>query len=330
MRLLLTVFLLITAALMPCAAVASGSGSGPHGPTIPPDRAGELISNFDELASKFDAKVCAECHEDVYNQWAHSPKAHAFSTERVLQTWRTFIKQGLDREKNPDWSGEYVTRMSIKSHCLWCHAPVIKYATDDLVAEIIDTIIAAVDDPDKGKREAAKGKLSKLNLDCYGCHNMFAVKDGYWGNSSEVDAIYGPTGKVDPANHGENVPNVTKTIKSEYLTSVNYCATCHHGCPDSVPFWQCKTLYTSYVENYALKGGKQRCQDCHMPKVDKDTWADHSFPGVHNKDFFGNALDIAIEAEASHFINNYKNELTPTLCLNVKITSNSGHGLPNG
>ncbi|HBH60724.1 MAG TPA: hypothetical protein DDX85_03070 [Nitrospiraceae bacterium] len=321
MRFLLRIFLLITVALIPCA--AAGAGSGPHGPTLPPERAGELISDYDELASKFDSKVCADCHEDVYNQWAHSPKAHAFSTERVLQTWRTFIKQGLDREK-------HMTRMDIKSHCLWCHAPVIKYATDDLVAEIIDTIVAAVDDPDTGKRDAAKGKLSKLNLDCYGCHNLFALQDGYWGNKPEVDAIYGPTGKVDPANHGENVPFITKTIKSDYLSSVNFCARCHHGCPDSVPFWQCKTLYTSYVENYALKGGKQTCQNCHMPKPDADTWADHSFPGVHDKKFFGDAMEIAIEAESSHFINNYKNELTPTLCMKVKLTSRSGHGLPNG
>ncbi|MEW6602508.1 MAG: multiheme c-type cytochrome, partial [Nitrospirota bacterium] len=278
MRFLLKIFLLIAVAMFPCAALASGSGTGPHGPTIPADRAGELISDFDELAAKFDSEVCSQCHEDVYNQWAHSPKAHSFSTERVLQTWRTWLKQGADRETQLDWDGSKITRMSMKSHCLWCHAPVIKYATDDLVAEIIDTIISAVDDPNKDKRDAAKEKLSKLNLNCYGCHNMFALKDGYWSNTPEVDAIYGPTGNVDPTNHNENVPFIKKTIKSAYLTSPDYCARCHHGCPDSVPFWQCKTLYTSYVENYALKGGKQRCQDCHMPKPDKDTWADHSFP----------------------------------------------------
>ncbi|MDH4028952.1 MAG: cytochrome c family protein, partial [Nitrospirota bacterium] len=214
MRLLLKLFLLIAIALVPLSAHASGAGSAPHGPTIPPDRAGELISDFDELAAKFDSKVCAECHDDLYEQWSHSPKSHAFSTERVLQTWRTWLKQGADRETQRDWDGSKITRMSIKSHCLWCHAPVIKYATDELVGEIINTIITAVDDSDKGKREAAKGKLSKLNLGCYGCHNMFALKDGYWANTPEVDAIYGPTGKVDQANHSENVPFIKKTIKS--------------------------------------------------------------------------------------------------------------------
>jgi len=58
--------------------------------------------------------------------------------------------------------------------------------------------------------------------------------------------------------------------------------------------------------------------------------ASHRFPGVHDKPFFANAMDIAIDAEITHTINNYKNELTPTLCLDVIMTSNSGHGMPNG
>ena len=144
MRFLLTLFVLITVAVVPLSVTASSPQGRAHAPVVPEPE--PLISNLDELAAKFDPKVCGECHEDIYEQWLHSPKAHAFSTERLLQTWRTFIKQGLDRE-------DHMTRMDIKSHCLWCHAPHIKYATDDLVAEIIDMIVAAVDDPNKSKRE---------------------------------------------------------------------------------------------------------------------------------------------------------------------------------
>lgn len=67
-----------------------------------------------------------------------------------------------------------------------------------------------------------------------------------------------------------------------------------------------------------------------MAKDEVTEMANHSFPGVHNKDFFANAIDIDIKAEPTHFINNYKNELSPTLCLDVIVTSSSGHGLPNG
>jgi hypothetical protein len=316
MRFLLTLFLLIALALIPLSAYASESASGAHGPTVP----GELISTIDELAAKFDPKVCSDCHEQIYEEWTNSAHSQSFTDPRVLQTWRTFIKQGLDRE-------EHLTKMDIKSHCLWCHAPHIKYATDELVSEIIDLIIQSVDDPQKSKRETAVKELSKLNLNCYGCHNMFALKDGYWGNKGEEGAIYGPRGDEDPA---EATHEDFKTIKSDHLTSVNMCARCHHGCPDSVPFWQCRTLYSSYVENYALKGGKETCQGCHMKPADPEDPKNHRFPGVNDKDFFANALEIDIEAEATHFINNYKNELAPTLCLNVKITSHSGHGLPNG
>jgi cytochrome c553 len=328
MRFILMFFMLISLALVPLTADASSGQGRAHVPVIPEPE--KLISTIDELAAKFNPEVCSECHEDIYEQWQHSPKAHSFSTERLLQTWRTFIKQGLDRETKKDWSGESVNRMSIKSHCLWCHEPRIKYATDELVAEIIDLIIAAVDDPDQAKKDSAVKELSKLNLNCYGCHNMFAQDGGYWGHKPEIDAIYGPTGEVDQENHQENVEGINKTLKSDYLSSVKMCARCHHGCPDSVPFWQCKTLYTSYVENYALKGGDKRCQDCHMKKDEDTEEASHLFPGVHDKEFFGDALDIQIKGEVTHFINNYKNELTPTLCLDVIITSNSGHGLPNG
>jgi hypothetical protein len=317
MRSLITFFLLIALALIPLSANASESAKRAHDPTVP--ETVELISTIDELAAKFDPKVCADCHEQTHEEWTSSGHGRAFSTPRVLQTWRTFIKQGLERQPG-------LSRMDIKSHCLWCHAPVIKYATDELVSQIIDLIIDSVDAPDQAKRDASVKELSKLNLNCYGCHNMFAVQDGYWGKHEEA-IIYGPTGETDPKDpkHADY-----KTEKSAYLTSVNFCARCHHGCPDSVPFWQCKTLYTSYVENYALKGGKERCQDCHMKPATADDPRNHKFPGVHDKEFFANAIEIDIEAETTHFINNYKNELTPTLCLNVKVISHSGHGLPNG
>jgi len=153
MRLLLTVSLLIAVALVPLSSHASGSGPGAHAPTVP----GPLISDLDELAAKFDTTVCADCHEQIHEEWSRSGHGRSFSTERVLQTWRTFIKQGLEKE-------DHLDKMAIKSHCLWCHAPHIKYATDELVSEIIDLIIQGVDDPEEAKREAAKKELSKLNL----------------------------------------------------------------------------------------------------------------------------------------------------------------------
>ncbi len=329
MRLFFTLVMIFSVALVPFSVDASGSGGRAHDPTVPENI--ELVSTIDEMAAIYNSEQCGECHEEIYEQWKHSGKSHAFSTERVRQTWRTFIKQGLDRETKTDWSGAAVNRMSMKSHCLWCHEPRIKYATDDLVTELTDLIITSVDGPDQAKRDAAVKELSKLNLGCYGCHNMFALQDGYWGNKPHVDAIYGPgKNEVDPENHNENVEGINQTLTSEFLSDPKYCARCHHGCPDSVPFWQCQTLYTSYMENYVAKGGDQTCQDCHMAIDPEIEMASHSFPGVHDKKFFGDAMDIKIDAEITHFINNYKNELTPTLCLDVILTSNSGHGMPNG
>ena len=94
MRLFFTLVLLISVAIVPFNVDASGS-SGAHAPTVPDGT--PLVSTIDELAAMFNSEQCGECHEEIYEQWKQSGKSHAFSTERVLQTWRTFIKQGLDR-----------------------------------------------------------------------------------------------------------------------------------------------------------------------------------------------------------------------------------------
>jgi hypothetical protein len=316
MRVLLTLIVFISVVLIPLHSFAASSASGAHAPTVP----GKLATSIDELAEMFDPKPCADCHEQIYEEWKESMHSKSMTDPRTLNTWRTFIRQGLDKEK-------HLTKMDLKSHCLWCHAPHIKYATDELSEEIIDLVLTAVEDKSESKRNAAVKQLSKLNLNCYGCHNLFALKDGYWGNKHEAGTIYGPRGDEDPdeATHED-----FKTVKSKYLTTPKFCARCHHGCPDFVPFWQCRTLYSSYVENYVEKGGKERCQDCHMKPADPEDPRNHRFPGVHEKDFFADALELDIKAEATHFINNYKNELTPTLCLDVTLTNRSGHGIPNG
>ncbi len=208
MRYLFTRLLFMMIVLVPLSAYAAGPGA--HAPTVQ----GDLSSTIDELAARFDPQVCADCHEGIFDDWQHSMHSNSFADQRVLQTWRTFIKQGLERE-------EHLNKMDIKSHCLWCHAPQIKYATDELVSEIIDLIIQSVDDPAQNKREAAVSELSKLNLNCYGCHNMFSLKDGYWGNKSKIGEIYGPHGNETPA---EETHEDFKTIKYDYLTSVYFCA----------------------------------------------------------------------------------------------------------
>ncbi len=321
MRFLLTLFLLISMAVVPGHALAANV----HAPTI---TSGELFSSIDELAAKFDPAICGDCHEQIFEEWSQSAHSKTFIDPRVIKTWRTWLKQGADKETMKDWDGSEVTRMSIKSHCMWCHAPAIKYATDELVADIVGMVLTAAEDPKKSKREAAIKQLSKLNLNCYGCHNMFALKDGYWANKPEEGAIYGPRGEEDPEDpkHADY-----KTIKSEFMATSNFCAKCHHGCPDSVPLWQCRSLYSSYKEDYIDKGlGTERCQDCHMKPEDPDDPVSHRFPGANDKEFFAKAIEIDIEAEATTFINDYENELTPTLCLNVKVDSRSGHGIPNG
>ena len=118
-----------------------------------------------------------------------------------------------------------------------------------------------------------------------------------------------------------------ETVVDNYLKTSEFCAECHHGCGD-LPSSVCPTLYTSYKEHYIAHGGKETCQQCHM-KVDND-YANHKFPGIYEKDFVKEYVDIQISGSPTEYVYHLENRIVPGLVMNVKLTSHSGHGMPHG
>jgi len=289
---------------------------------VPRDILAKKASTIDELAGMYDISLCADCHEDKYEEWKTSEMGNSVIDPRVLRGWRAFIRLELDQE--PTMSRKDLTI------CLNCHVPQIKDATEELVVHIADLVITAVEDKDGGKREAAKNELSKLNLNCLGCHNLRAKGlDG----KTEAGTIYVPRNADNPAHEEAGF----RTVKSELLQKSDFCAQCHH-CPPSVPWEQCPTLYTSYIEDFIQKGGKATCQDCHMKEIseqaqkheDKSPHWSHKFYGPRNREFLNSSVTINARVRQSKYLDIYAGSFKPAVVVEIALQSHAGHVMPHG
>lgn len=270
----------------------------------------QKAKTIDELVKMYDITRCITCHRDKYEEWKTSTMGNSVVDTRVLRGWRTFIRLELDQE--PTLSRKDLTI------CLNCHVPQIKDATPELVEHIAELVITAVEDKDETKRESAKKELSKLNLNCLGCHHLRAR--GFDGEPEE-DTIYGPKDLEFSPHEGIGF----KTLESELMTKSDFCAQCHH-CPPNVPWEQCPTLYTSYVEGFLEKGGKETCQDCHMEGEKRV----HKFYGPDNPEFLKSAITLSIKARPTKYIDTYESRFIPAVVLEVELKNNAGHVLPHG
>ncbi|MBI4697718.1 MAG: hypothetical protein HY758_02055 [Nitrospirae bacterium] len=266
-------------------------------------------ATIDELVSMYDIKKCVECHEDKYEEWKTSSMGNSVSDPRVLKGMRTFIRLALDKEQG-------LGRKDLKI-CLDCHVPQIKNAAPELILHIGDLILTAVEDEDVSRRESATKDLSKLNINCFVCHNMKSLG---FGKQTQEGVIYGPE---DVGNPHEEIG--FRTIKSEFMTTSGLCAQCHH-CPPDVAWKECPTIYTSYIEDFISKGHKETCQDCHM---DGDRRS-HKFYGPNDLDFLKSSITLAVNARPTKYVDIYTNDKLRAVALEVKLTNHAGHEIPHG
>lgn len=284
---------------------------------IPFSAFAEQATTIDELVAPYNSEVCADCHDVIHENWANSWHGKSIVDPRVLRTFRTFILSGLDKSQG--------TRENFKDVCLDCHAPMISNASPELSAQIADLIVTAVDDVDVAKKAAAIKELSKLNINCLGCHNQKGAPDG----NPLPKTIYVPgiSDPEDEQSHKEE--SGYDMVRTDFLKSSEFCASCHHGCPPDMPSSICPTLYSSYKEAYLAHGGDQSCQDCHMRKGEDDEDS-HKFPGIYETEFAAEGIDIKLSTTPSRIVDHLNNKTFPTLVMNVQLTNTSGHGIPHG
>lgn len=283
---------------------------------IPQLVSAEPAKTIDELVAPYDSSQCAECHEDAHENWEKSWHAQSVTDSRVLRAWRTFILSGLD-------GSEQAKRRDLKDICMPCHVPQVKQVpiTDELAVEIGNLIVTAADDKDAAKKDAAIKELSKLNINCLGCHNISGSPD----HKPQPNTIYSP-GTGEDAPHKDEFGY--ETVQSPFMKTSGFCKTCHHGCPPDMPSSICPTLWTSYEEQYLGHGGDKTCQQCHMQG--EPNGSNHRFPGIYEKEFAATGVDLKVSASPTEFVDFMENVTHPAVVLNVQLKNTSGHGIPHG
>lgn len=272
--------------------------------------------SIDELVAMFDESQCMECHEETHSQWKNS--WHSKAVISSLKGMHNFIAIGLKKEWNTPLTKAQVMK------CLDCHAPTVKYASEELAVEIGNLIVTAHKMKGTKQGDAAKKELAKLNVGCLSCHNIKAgaVARGLHGEPTP-GMIYGPEGEdADDAHETEELVDITRS---------SFCMQCHgkYKAADGETI-QCNTLSGSYQNSYIAQGGSQTCQDCHMKKG-------HTFPGGHDLDVVKEGLGLQVEiVPYGHLPGTLKKKVKdpkkwiPSAVVNVFIANKTGHRIPDG
>ncbi len=267
----------------------------------------KAIDDFETFVATYEAKRCAECHEDIYAEWKQS--FHARSMVSSIKGIANFFTVGVPKE----WEKTLNKKEIIK--CLDCHLPQIKYATERLAQEIAGYMITAKIGQGKEKEEAI-AKLKKLNLSCYGCHNI-----------KIAGTAPGITGHIDPNviyTAGEGESDAHETEHTPILKRAFFCVQCHgvYIAPDGESTY-CNTLSGSYVHNYLGQGGRKTCQECHMYKKGRG----HRMPGGHDLEIVKEGLEFQAEIRSFRY---GVGKWLPAVNVEAFLTNKAGHRVPDG
>lgn len=216
-----------------------------------------------------ESKECAECHEEIYEQWKGS--MHAKSTALEDPIHGTFYRSVIG-----DPTQEGVTKGGKYPVCLQCHAPA---AAKDLVTKL----------------DAKPAYQEGVN--CVACHSLTRYKGvkspegklqlGMKAYEFSDTTLQGPRGEYKKhTEYGSkgivNNPAVSKTSAA--------CLGCHDQRPNANNVPLCAT--GPEVEQ---AGGSTTCQNCHMPVI--DGLANHAMMGGHSPEVVGRGVVITVESQ---------------------------------
>lgn len=271
-------------------------------------------NTVDELAKMYDVSSCRKCHEQIYKEWEKSIHARSLiGTGRTMATIKNAITDALMKE----WAKSGIKdvkdiRVEHMMHCLKCHLPQLRDGTDEVAREIARAVI-----------ESDQTTLAKVNINCIICHNRKALVHKLVDGEPEPNVIYGSK----KGSHADKMFTAMK--KSPIMNESILCGQCHGLGPnfDLANPTQCATLYGSYLHNYVAAEGVelQTCQNCHMHVNKKG----HLMPAYRDPDMSKQAVTVEVQMKGYQVL--YKaGEHIPTAAVQVKMTSNAGHRIPDG
>ena len=182
---------------------------------------------------------CANCHGQIYQEWAASGHARSATGSHFRNLF-----EGTDRDgKEVGWS-LLRDRPEGSGVCAACHAPTAGIGANAVKAEGV----------------AAHG------VHCDYCHKISGVGDGTIGlthgrfnldllRPKEGQLFFGP---LDDVDRGEDA-------FSPLYKDSKYCASCHEGIVFGVHVY---STYSEWLASTARRDGKQ-CQHCHMAPTEQ-------------------------------------------------------------
>lgn len=160
------------------------------------------------------------------------------------------------------------------ARCVYCHAPIESQAK--AVLRWRPQVVR-----ERSLASVPRASLAHEGITCVTCH----VRDGVVmspnaGASSDVHPV-----RFEPK-----------------LREASFCANCHeflgHELVDGKTVLTDEKMQTTWSEWLAWrdKGGKDSCQDCHMPGKS------HAFRGAYDRDYLRGALALSVEREQGKLI----------------------------
>lgn len=284
---------------------------------FPPHRA-TTTSGKEVDHSKYDsAKVCAGCHQDIYQEWRSSMMANA---------WDDPIYRALLRKASMATDGK------VDNFCTGCHTPL------GLLSGRIDSAT--------NRQLPGDGHDDNLpGVDCEACHNITGIN--HLENGGYVLDAQLSDKPVKRGPRSDAVSPYHATEYSELHTRSEFCGSCHNV---THPFNQVpieRTYDEWYESNYRVQGIE--CQDCHMKPVpgkaaimgpDRKDRASHHFAAANTTimEYFGDTQNaerargmLAQAAEVSLVKITESPMLGSDMHVTVKVeNTGAGHKLPTG
>ena len=296
----------------------SAGGAKPE----PPPKA----TTLEELAERYDSSRCADCHEEIYDEWENSLHARSvLGSPRTAPTIITTIEKGL---KLFPYSGvksdEDITVEHLRM-CTKCHLPQMDEATDDVARELVATIRGwqqAYKDGDEDKAEELEETIASLNIGCMVCHNKVAIIHKWAEGYPQPDTVYGSL----EGDHEDE--EAVLMAESKALSESIFCGQCHGVGPNfelEHPS-QCATLYGSYLFSYVAHGGSESCQECHMEK----SGLGHDMQSFRDDAMIEAALDVKVEGRSMFWRKNKTEGVLPIGIIDVSMYNKTGHVIPDG
>lgn len=264
------------------------------------------------------ANDCKACHLRNYQEWEQS-----FHSKTVVAIMAGFKKYITTQEQA---KGRPLNRNELMG-CLGCHAPAMRFASDDDFARVAQLV-----------KTDQRDALAALNVDCIACHALFG--------SGHPDAK--PPEEMEKQVYYSTIRNPVQTDHgSQYAASMEnaaFCKNCHtYMTPADMKVsadWDivCSLTYDAWAAGpygpNAPAANRKECQGCHMEKQDGKAAeveglqtptrkvSGHLFPGWHSAAWLQQRtaeISLATKPGAT----------SGTVELVVTINNKAGHRIPD-